>query len=385
MQRSSNRRISSTLAAIAALTLSITFTITEACAASSEALEQRIELLEQQLQQRAAGTADKETADEQQADGALYPSVKLFGYTQFGATFGSAITPHQFAFDRVRLGMKGDINEKIGYRVMLELLKLNSPARGNTTVEGLLDAMLTYKVMPGMKLSAGQFKTPFSMAYTTPASKLDVIGFGMATNVSLDRAVGLMASGRDVVGSGLGYDIGLFNAGTRATGTSYSAGTLGHDDMVVGRLLFDGFGKALHLEAGAAHAGVTGGSAYAAGFTALRLRVKPLEVKAEYLQGRQGTRKTTVVYAQLLATVLDHYELVGKWERTHLTDTGVTLTADNLILGINAALYPDKPQRARIQLNYVIAGRDAKSLGTLVGFRKGFTDNQFKLLIQAGF
>ena len=382
MQIQSSRRVTSIPAAMAALTLSITFTITEACAADNEELAQRITALEQQLklQQTEVGTTDKK-----QVDAPLYPSVKLFGYTQFGATFGSAATPHQFAFDRVRLGAKGNINEKIGYRVMLELLKLNSPARGNTTAEGLLDAMLTYKVMPGMKLSAGQFKTPFSMAYTTSASKLDVIGFGMATNVSLDRAVGLMASGRNLLDSGLGYDIGIFNAGTRATGTSYSAGTLGHDDMVTGRLLFDGFNKGVHLEAGAVHAGVTGGLAYAAGFTALRLRYQPLEVKAEYLQGRQGTRRTTVVYGQLLATVLEHYELVGKWERTHLTDTGVNLTADNLILGINVALYPDKPQRARMQLNYVIASRDAKSLGTLVGFRKGYTDNQFKLQIQAGF
>jgi len=359
--------------------LTFTVTCTEARAASNEALEQRIESLEQQLQRQQEHSLEAKSAEPS------YPPVKLFGYTQFGATVGSATTPHQFAFDRVRLGMKGDINEKIGYRVMLELLKLNSPARGDTTVEGLLDAMLTYKLMPGMKLSAGQFKTPFSMAYNTPASKLDVIGFGMATNVSLDRGVGLMASGRNVANSGLGYDIGLFNAGTRATGTSYSAGTLGRDDMVVGRFLFDGFNKGVHLEAGAAHAGVTAGSAYAAGFTALRLRVKPLEVKAEFLQGRQGSRTTMVVYGQLLATALQHYELVAKWEQTRLTDTGVRLTADNLIFGINAALYPDRPKRARLQLNYIVASKDATSLGTAVGFKKGIKDNQFKLLIQAGF
>ena len=323
--------------------------------------------------------------DASAAEAVSLPNIIPFGYVQFSGHLGAAATNHQFAFDRVRLGVKGDIDDHIGYRVMLELLKLNSPAKGDTTVEGLLDAMLTYKVMPGMKISAGQFKTPFSMAYNTSASKLDVIGFGMATNVSLDRGVGVMVSGRNADDSGIGYDLGLFNAGTRATGTSYTAGTVGHDDMVTGRLLFDGFDKALHLEVGAAHAGVKGGSPYAAGYAGLRLRVEPMELKAEWLQGKQGIRKTMVVHGQLLATVMQHYELVGKWERTRLTDAATRLTADNLILGINAALYPDKPQRARMQLNYVIAFKDAGSLGSLVGFKKGTKDNQLTLLLQAGF
>lgn len=343
-----------------------------AAAADNDVLEQRIATLEQQLQH-------------QDADPASGPSVKLFGYTQFGATVGSANTRPPFAFDRVRLGVQGVINERIGYRMMVEMLKLDKPAKANTTVEGLLDALLTCKLAPALKLTAGQFKTPFSMAYNTSASKLDVIGFGMATNVSLDRGVGLMASGRNVAASGIGYDIGLFNAGTRADATAYSAGRLGRDDMVVGRLLFDGLGNALHLEAGAAHAGVKNGSPYTAGYAAMRLHLKPVELKSEWLQGKQGTRKTVVVYGQLLATVLQHYEMVGKWERSRLTDTATQLTADNLIIGINAALYADKPQRARLQLNYVIAGRDAKSLGTPVGFRKGYVDNQVKLLLQAGF
>lgn len=319
------------------------------------------------------------------AEVTTYPNVKPFGYVQFTGTSGSGTTPHQFGFDRVRLGVKGDIDERIGYRVMLELLKLTSPAKGNTTVDGLLDAMLTYKVVPALKISAGQFKVPFGMEYNTSAAKLDVIGFGMSTNVTLDRGLGMMASGRDVAGSGLGYDVGVFNAGTRAAGTSYTSGILGRSDMVAGRLLFDGFGKLLHLEAGGAHEAVNGGPAYTAGYAGLRLRYDPLELKAEWLRGRQGARRTTVVYGQLLATVLEHYELVGKWERTRLTDTGVNLTADNMIFGINAALDPKKPQRARLQLDYAVAKKDAKSLGTRVGFMKGYKDNQVKLLLQAGF
>jgi len=314
-----------------------------------------------------------------------YPDIDPFGYVQFTGTFGSNATPHRFGFDRVRLGVKGDIDEKIGFRVMLELLKLDRPAKSDTAVEGLLDALLSYKVMPGLKVSAGQFKTPFGMEYNSSAAKLDVIGFGMSTNVTLDRGVGLMASGRNLADSGIGYDLGLFNAGTRGDGTSYTAGTLGRDDMVAGRLLFDGLGKALHLEAGGAHAAVTGGSAYQAAYAGLEMRYEPLEIKAEYLQGRQGTRKTTVVYGQLLATVMEYFELVGKWERSRLTDTGVALTADNIIAGINAALDPAKPQRARLQLNYIAARRDANALGTLVGFKKGYLDNQVKLLLQAAF
>jgi len=268
---------------------------------------------------------------------------------------------------------------------MLEMLKLNSTVKGDTTVSGLLDAVFSYELMPALKISAGQFKTPFSMAYNTSRVRLDTIGFGMAANVSLGRSVGLMVSGRHVADSGLGYDVGVFKADTRATGTSFTTSTRAHDDMVSGRVLFDGFNKALHLEAGSARAGVTGGSPYVAGYAALRLRYKPLEMKAEYLQGMQGARETAVIYGQLLVTVLKHYELVGKWERTRFSNTGVALTADNLTFGLNAALYPETPRKARLQLNYVLASRDAARLGSLVGFKKGHTDNQVRLLLQAGF
>jgi len=356
----------------------ITFGITNADAASNEELEQRIASLEQQLQGQAAKASEK-------AAKATWPNIKPFGYIQYTGRSGPATTAHQFSFDRVRLGVKGGIDERIGYRVMLELLKLNQPAKSNTTVEGLLDAVLSYTAMPELKISAGQFKTPFSMAYNTSAAKLDVIGFGMATNVALDRGLGVMLSGRNVAHFGLGYDVGIFNAGTRADGTAYTAGTLGRDDMFAGRLLFDSSGRSIHLEAGAAHATVTGGSAYTAAYGGLRLHYRPVQVKAEYLRGRQGTRTTTVYYGQLLATVLEHYELVGKWEQTRLKDMGTGLIASNLTLGLNAALYPEKPQRARLQLNYVIASGDAKSLGTLVGFRKGIKDNQVALMLQAGF
>jgi Phosphate-selective porin O and P len=324
-------------------------------------------------------------ADAAAAQAKDYPNVKPFGYIQYTGHSGAGSTAHRFGFDRVRLGVKGDVAPRIGYRAMIELLKLNQPAKADTTVEGLLDAELSFTLLPQLKISAGQFKTPFSMDYSTPASKLDVIGFGMATNVSLDRGLGMMLSGRDVALRGLGYDVGVFNAGTRADATAYTAGTLGRDDTVVGRLLYDGMHGAVHVEAGGAHSGVKNGSAYRAAYAGLRLRYAPLEVKAEYLQGKQGLRRTTVVYGQLLAGFLGNYEAVGKWERTRYTNAATKLTADNLTLGINAALYPDKPKRVRLQLDYVIAYRDARSLGTQVGFKKGVRDNQVALLLQAGF
>lgn len=353
--------------------------------AADDGLEQRVRLLEQQLEQIKLAHAAAPASNAVKQPQKEYPKVQLFGYTQFTGTFGSGTTPHQFGFDRVRLGAKGDITEHIGYRVMVELLKLDKPAKANTTVEGLLDVMLTYRVAQALKISAGQFKAPFSMAYNISAAKLDVIGFGMATNVALDRGLGVMASGRNLAESGIGYDIGVFNAGTRADGTAFTAGTLGRDDMVVGRLLFDGFGKRMHLEGGAAKSTVKNGAAYTAAYAGLKLRYDPLELAGEWLRGRQGTRRTTVFYGQLLARFLEHFELVGKWERTHLTDVGVNLTADNLIVGLNAALDPERPQRARLQLNYVVVGRNAASLGRLVGFKKGYRDNQFKAMIQAGF
>jgi len=326
------------------------------------------------------------SATDASAAEAAYPDANLFGYMQYTGRFGSAMPP-QYGFDRVRLGVDGNINARIGYRVMLELLDLNKPANPNTTDErqGLLDAILTYSFMPALKLSVGQFKTPFSMDYNTPASKLDVVGFGMSSNVSLNRSTGVMLSGRDVADTGIGYDIGAFNAVTRADGTSYTAGTSVHDYAYIGRVMYDGFGKALHLEGGGAHVPVTGGPLYLALYSAVRLRYRPLEFKAEWLQGRQGARTTTMLYGQILGTLTPKLELVGKWERTRYGNAATHLTADNWIFGLNAAFYPEKPQRVRLQINYVIASKDARSLGTLVGFEKGYKDDQLVVMLQAGF
>ncbi|OIO53755.1 MAG: hypothetical protein AUJ55_13165 [Proteobacteria bacterium CG1_02_64_396] len=312
-----------------------------------------------------------------------YPSVKMFGYTQFTGTFASAATPHQFGFDRVRFGAKGKIEEGIDYRMLVEMLKTDQPTKANTTNEALLDAQLAYTFAPAAKVTVGQGKTPFGMEFNTSAAKLDVIGFGMSGNVVFDRGLGVMVSGRKIAG-GLGYDLGIYNAGGRGDGTSYSAGTLGNDDLVVGRLLFD-LEKTLHVEGGVGQATVTGGGTYSASYAAVKTAFDPIEIKVEWDRGVQGGRTTTVMYAQVLGKVAEQVEAVAKWEQTKRSGTGSDLTATNTTLACNFALDPSHADRVRIQAAYVWVGGDAASIGSVVGFKKGVKDDLFKVLVQAGF
>jgi hypothetical protein len=316
------------------------------------------------------------------------PSIKPFGFAQFTGTFGSGDKNKSYDFDRVRLGVKGEIDEKIDYVLLLELMKMNAAKKANTTVGGIQDAKMSYTFSPEFKLTAGQFKTPFSMEFNTAATKLDVINFGMAGNVMLNRAIGFMASGRNITGSGLSYDLGMFNAGSRGAATAYNTGTLGKDDLFSGRILFDGMNKMLHVEVGQANETVKGADTYAATYAGTRIDLEVAKVSAEWLRGKQGTRTTKVYYGQLLVPVTNQIEAVAKWEKTAYADGATKLNATNLIVGFNAAIYPNDPKRARLQFNFISTGKDSKSIGvpgSPVGFKKGYTDNQAKLLLQTAF
>lgn len=94
--------------------------------------------------------------------------IKISGYTQVRHQFleerGKA---DSFDIRRAGLDIKGDITERWDYRAQIEF--------GGTKGPFLLDGTLGYKFNPYLKLTAGQFKNPFSQENLISSPKLETI------------------------------------------------------------------------------------------------------------------------------------------------------------------------------------------------------------------
>jgi phosphate-selective porin len=125
--------------------------------------------------------------------------AQIIGYIQgefsselLGKDAGNnSLNKNSFYFRRARLGVTGTIPYDFSYYVMAEL----SP-----TLKGpyLLDAFITYKrFAPYVKVSVGQFKSPFGLELSTPCQSLYTVDRSQVVNelASPFRDQGIMISG----------------------------------------------------------------------------------------------------------------------------------------------------------------------------------------------
>ncbi|MBS1532666.1 MAG: hypothetical protein JSU01_20350 [Bacteroidetes bacterium] len=103
------------------------------------------------------------------------------------------------AFDlhRARLDAKGNITDAWSYEIYTEFAGNNK----------LLDAYTAYKVADFLKLTAGQFKVPFSYESLTSDSQLDFIDRSQVIEA-------LAARSKDVIGNQIGRDVGFQVSGS---------------------------------------------------------------------------------------------------------------------------------------------------------------------------
>lgn len=102
-----------------------------------------------------------------------------------------------FDIRRARLDLKGAISPKWDYRLQLEFA--GSPK--------ILDAVIAYKYADYFKISAGQFKVPFSMENLMASNKLECIDRSQVVEA-------LSARGKDVIGNHNGRDLGVQISGS---------------------------------------------------------------------------------------------------------------------------------------------------------------------------
>ncbi len=170
--------------------------------------------------------------------------VNVIGFLQPQAEYnflgedvlGESLDESSFYFNRARLGVVGNIPYDFSYYAMMEF----SPTLGGPF---LLDAFISYKRFdPYLKLTVGQFRTPFGIELSTPCHKLHTINRSLVVqNLGAPwRDMGLLISGGtgelSILGSNtenfLSYQFAILN------GTGMNTMDDNRKKDVLGRLVF---------------------------------------------------------------------------------------------------------------------------------------------------
>jgi phosphate-selective porin OprO and OprP len=127
--------------------------------------------------------------------------LRLSGY--INARYRDDPTIHDgFDLRRARLVLRGDLGKGFDFKLQAELA--GSAAK-------LLDAALGWRHADALKVTAGQFKIPFSQENLISSNKLETVNRSQVVEA-------LVARGRDVIGNQVGRDIGVMASGTAPFG-----------------------------------------------------------------------------------------------------------------------------------------------------------------------
>jgi len=316
--------------------------------------------------------------------------AEFFGYSQITAAIGKGSEGNtadslRFGADSIRLGYK-ITHGKVWGKLQADFNKTDK-ANSIGVPEIIQDAVVGYKFSKAAKVSTGIFKTPIGMDFSNPSKQLDITKRGMESYLVLDRAAGLMVSGRKI--GGFGYDIGVFNPAQRSGAVDF--GTAGDGTTYAGRVMFD-MNDALHVEASYGSSTQDDANSAAEDYTVFDVagsyKMGPMTFKAEYIAGSNVKGKKdyneSVWYVhggyainKMNEVVLRHYAADSETASGDETSLGNTYIGWNIFLS-------KKQKDARIQLNYVVASGDT---GTFTGVveSRGYTDNVLLAQFQVGF
>lgn len=155
--------------------------------------------------------------------------VSVMGFLQNQFEYKQETDESTFDFNRVRFGLVGNVPYDVSYYLFVEY----SPSKGDSPY--LLDAFITYsRLDPYLKISLGQFKSPFSLERNTACSGLHTINRSMVVNqLAMDRDMGIMFLGN--IKNKVAYTFALMNG----TGVGLRDDNKSKD--VVGRIVFSPF------------------------------------------------------------------------------------------------------------------------------------------------
>ena len=316
--------------------------------------------------------------------------AKFFGYSQITASIGDGVDGDAdneglaFGADRIRLGYKIKQGNAWG-KLQADFLKSDN-ASSIGVDEIIKDAVVGYKFNDAANVMAGVFKTPVGMDFNTSGKNLDITKRAMEKKLVLERAAGLMVSGRNL--SGFGYDLGAFNPTGRSSAVGF--GTAGDATAYAGRVMYD-MGDSLHVEASYGTSTQDSSSAaedYTVFDVAGSYKMDAMTFKAEYIAGSNvnGVKDAdeSVWYLHGGYAFNDTVEAVVRYySATQSRPVGDDSTLGNAYLGAN--IYLAEKNNARIQLNYVLASGDTDGADAYTGVATGYTDDIFLAQFQVGF
>jgi hypothetical protein len=252
----------------------------------------------------------------------------VHGYVQ-GRFTSQEGTPDRLEIRRARLILSGDPLSKLSYTVQVDFVK--QPY--------LMDLALTWKFSRSLRLTAGQFKIPFSAE--------SLVSDNLNMPIARSRAVNGLVPGRDI--GVQGRDAGVQVAGSAYQGkeplVDYAAGVFRgqtlvdaptlHYRAVAGRLMVHASSK------------LTVGGDWYASFSAPAAKEKrryeaeagyddgPIHLRAEQIFARDGTLERRGGYVLSGWRVMRHWEPLARadWLTTNIRKANTTSIA--YIAGVN--------------------------------------------------
>ena len=367
----------------------------------------------------------------------VFGYAQITGAQQFGTGYNAASNSSSngliFGANRIRLGFKGEAVPGVTYFIQGAWDNagiigdgLNNGLGSNIATKGgqaqLIDAWVNYAPVPFAQLQVGKFKTPEGLEYTSVAGNdLTFIFRNMGQSLLPGRSAGAMFHADDVMGTGLGYAVGIFDNTSLDNYTVFSNGNTfgggqsgllnGNGKYIVSGMLKYSMGPLLTAELSGSmgtnpsrgtdnltswNVGVQGGMMgihYGAGFTkASGMYPWPYLTTSAY---SPVTYAATDWHAELAANLYEmtltpdwlDVEAAARYDQYAVHGQG---TLGNATVGLNYYVNPNNPHAAEVQLNYILATRGG-SINNAYGIPNGIAPingvsyNTLMLQFQAGF
>lgn len=237
----------------------------------------------------------------------------------------------------------------------------------------IADLFFNYRPNATHVVRFGQFKTPLGMDFNVSGGNMDITKRGMEAGLVLARDLGVMLSGRRVVG-GFGYDVGIFNPAGRSLATAHSENQVGSDKAPVVRLHYDATRWDAELAHGRSEQAGGGGTLdYVVSDLAFRFVGERWSAKFEWIEGRDirgiGDWDERVFFVHGGYRLNPRLELVARYYDGKNTLAGSSTSLTNTYLALTSHLVDTGDFLVRLQVNYVLAGGDGAAYSGLRGFR----------------
>ena len=302
----------------------------------------------------------------------LKDRLTLEGYAQLAYTYDDTegAKANTFEVKRAIMMVRGKITDKWSCYFMYSFANTGK----------ILEAYTEYKFLPELTVRVGEFKTMFSFENPMSPCNLELINCNsQAVNYlsgydgsdplygsHTGRDIGLLVYG-DLFDKLITYNVGLMN------GQGINRKDANNQKDIVGSLLVNPLswlsvggsfikGKGCAVATSAVNPDIAVGQNYdrnrwAAG---AKLHFKPIDIRTEYLHGKDGNVRSDGCYLTLSAHVLPSFDIIASYDYFNRNKT-LEDKQTNYVAGVQWWFYP----KCRLQLQYTYRDpklRDASNL-----------------------